>query len=130
MFTKNDRYCFLVAAILVTAGFALMVLDRAPQGFGILTLWIAPPLLLAGFFLPVVGIIGIGNLRFQPGPDSGKHLGGLVSFLAALVLYSVTLEPTASLWDCSEFIASAYKLQVPHTPGTPLSLLVGRIFYF
>lgn len=128
MFSGNDRYCFLTAVIFVTAGFALMVLDRAPQGFGILTLWIAPPLLLAGFFLPVVGIIGIENLRFQTGPCGGKHLGGLISFLAALFLYSITLEPTASLWDCSEFIASAYKLQVPHTPGTPLSLLIGRMF--
>ncbi len=44
------------------------------------------------------------------------------------MVYVLTLEPTASLLDCSEFIAAAYKLQVPHTPGTPLSLLIGRVF--
>ena len=128
MFSKNDRYCFLLAAILIAAGLALMLLDRAPQGFGILTLWIAPLLLLAGFFLPIVGLSGAASLRFRPATFNGKHLGGLLTFLAALFIYSATLEPTASLWDCSEFIASAYKLQVPHTPGTPLSLLIGRVF--
>lgn len=46
----------------------------------------------------------------------------------ALTTYLLTLEPTASVWDCSEFIATVYKLQVPHTPGTPLLLLVGRLF--
>src|SRR5688572_18318710 len=114
MFSKNDRYCFLVAALIMTAGFALMVFDPAPHGFGIPTLWVAPPLLLAAFFLPVVGIIGIGNLRVGRGANSGKRLGGLICFFVPLLLYWTTLEPTASLWDCSEFIASAYKLQVPH----------------
>ena len=53
---------------------------------------------------------------------------GLSAFVISLTTYLLTLEPTASLWDCSEFIASSYKLQVPHSPGTPLSLLVGRLF--
>jgi len=53
---------------------------------------------------------------------------GWVSFLIALVVYLLTLEPTVSLWDCGEFIASSYKLQVGHPPGAPLFLIVGRIF--
>ena len=40
----------------------------------------------------------------------------------------MTIEKTASLWDCGEFIAAAYKLQVVHEPGAPLFLMLGRIF--
>ncbi len=42
----------------------------------------------------------------------------------------LTVEETASFWDCGEFIASSYKLQVPHPPGAPFFLLMGRIFSF
>ncbi len=53
---------------------------------------------------------------------------GWASFLIALVVYLLTLEPTVSLWDCGEFIASSYKLQVGHPPGAPLFMMIGRIF--
>ena len=46
----------------------------------------------------------------------------------ALIVYLLTIEPTVSLWDCGEFIASSYKLQVGHPPGAPLYMLVGRVF--
>ena len=49
-------------------------------------------------------------------------------FLTALITYSLTVEPTVSLWDCGEFIASAYKLEVGHPPGAPLFMLLGRFF--
>jgi hypothetical protein len=131
-FSQNYSY-FLVALALLLLGFILMAVDPADNGFGVLTLWIAPPILLAGFALPVLGILGADHFRTLHVVQAWKtnpvqHAGGLVAFLAAFVTYLVTLEPTASLWDCSEFIASAYKLQVPHTPGTPLSLLFGRMF--
>jgi len=56
-----------------------------------------------------------------------RILGWLV-FLIAAIVYLLTLEPTTSLWDCGEFIASAYKLQVGHPPGAPLFMIVARFF--
>lgn len=55
-----------------------------------------------------------------------KALGWGV-FLVALVTYTLTVEPTASFWDCGEFIACAFKLQVPHPAGAPFFLLIGRM---
>ena len=49
-------------------------------------------------------------------------------FLVSAVVYGLTLEPTLSLWDCGEFLVSAYKLQISHAPGAPLFMLLGRVF--
>jgi len=57
-----------------------------------------------------------------------NNLTGWVSFLIAAVVYLLTIEPTTSLWDCGEFIASAYKLQVGHPPGAPLFMIMARFF--
>ena len=54
-------------------------------------------------------------------------IGGWVAFLIAFVTYTLTVEPTASFWDCGEFIACAFKLQVPHPAGAPFYLLIGRL---
>ena len=53
---------------------------------------------------------------------------GWLSFVIALTVYLLTMEPTVSLWDCGEYIASSYKLQVGHPPGAPLFQMIGRIF--
>ncbi len=53
--------------------------------------------------------------------------GGIV-FLTALITYGLTVAPTASFWDCGEFIATANELEVPHPPGAPLYLVVARLF--
>jgi hypothetical protein len=53
---------------------------------------------------------------------------GWLSFVTALIVYTLTLEPSASFWDSGEFIASAYKLQVVHQPGAPLYLMLGKVF--
>jgi len=53
---------------------------------------------------------------------------GWVAFAVAAVTYLTTMEPTASFWDCGEFISSAYKLDVGHPPGAPFFMLTGRFF--
>ena len=53
---------------------------------------------------------------------------GWMVFAVAATTYLLTMEPTASFWDCGEFIASAYKLDVGHPPGAPFFMLVGRFF--
>jgi hypothetical protein len=59
-----------------------------------------------------------------------NNLTGWGIFVIALSAYWLTMEETASYWDCGEFIAVSYKLQVPHPPGAPLFLLLGRMFSF
>ena len=55
-------------------------------------------------------------------------LTGCAVFLIATVTYLSTIEPTASFWDCGEFIASSYKLEVGHPPGNPVFQLIARAF--
>ncbi len=56
-----------------------------------------------------------------------RIIGWLVFAIATLVFF-LTLEPTASWWDCGEYIATAYKLQVGHPPGAPAFQILGRFF--
>ena len=53
---------------------------------------------------------------------------GWVVFLIALITFSLTVEPTASYWDCAEYIATSAKLQVGHPPGAPFYQMMGAIF--
>ena len=53
---------------------------------------------------------------------------GWTVFLIASVTYILTIEPTASWWDCGEFITSAYKFEVGHPPGAPFHMILGRFF--
>ncbi len=53
---------------------------------------------------------------------------GWIVFLIATAVYVLTLEPTTSLWDCGEYITTAFKLEVGHPPGAPLFMMLGRLF--
>ncbi len=57
-----------------------------------------------------------------------NNLTGWLAFAISAFVYLSTIEPTGSFWDCGEFIAAAYKLQVGHPPGASLFLLIGRFF--
>jgi hypothetical protein len=57
-----------------------------------------------------------------------NNIGGWVIFVVALITYWLTLEPTASYWDCGEFIIQADKLEIGHPPGNPIFMLTARFF--
>ena len=56
------------------------------------------------------------------------NLMGWLTFAVAALVYCSTIEPTASFWDCPEFITTAYKLEVGHPPGAPFFMLTGNLF--
>lgn len=53
---------------------------------------------------------------------------GWITFAIAAFVYCSTIEPSASFWDCPEFITTAYKLEVGHPPGAPFFMLTGNLF--
>lgn len=57
-----------------------------------------------------------------------NNLIGWFSFLIAFIVYSLTVEPTVSFWDCGEYISTSAKLQLGHPPGAPLYQMIGAFF--
>ena len=128
---SNSKKAYLITSIILQAtALVLMKLDTSPHGFSSLSLTTAPILLFIGLLLPLFIFSGMSMNSVKTCIYSEPLLsfGFGLSVLVPLVTYILTLEPTASIWDCSETIATAYKLQVPHTPGIPLTLLIGRLF--
>jgi hypothetical protein len=63
------------------------------------------------------------DLDYRP-----SYLAATIAALVVLLLYLITLAPTTAMWDTSEYIAAAYTLGLPHPPGNPLFVLIGRVF--
>ena len=57
-----------------------------------------------------------------------NNIFGWLAFVIAATTYCLTVEPTASFWDCPEFITTASKLEVGHPPGAPFFMLTGNFF--
>ena len=60
--------------------------------------------------------------------EKWNRLIATLTFFIALTVYSLTVEPTASYWDCAEYISTSAKLQVGHPPGAPLFQMLGAFF--
>src|SRR5512138_1132995 len=63
------------------------------------------------------------DLDYRP-----SYLAGSIVTLVVFLLYLITLAPSTAMWDTSEYIAAAYTLGLPHPPGNPLFVIVGRSF--
>ena len=66
-------------------------------------------------------VIGMKDFKFY------DRITGWAVFAVAAICYLLTVEPTASWWDCGEFIATSVKLEVGHPPGAPLWMIIGRV---
>ena len=67
-------------------------------------------------------------VNFDMNYNKINNIFGWVAFVIATLTYVLTLEPSASFWDCGEFIACIYRLQVAHQPGAPLFTMIGKVF--
>jgi Protein O-mannosyl-transferase TMEM260-like/Tetratricopeptide repeat len=57
-----------------------------------------------------------------------SNIVAAIILIFTTIVYTLTVAPTVSFWDCGEFIATSFRMSVPHPPGAPLFLMVGRIF--
>jgi hypothetical protein len=79
----------------------------------------------------IIGILTTFGLPKRQIMQSYKRLNNILGWLVftiASAVYIITSEPTMSYWDCGEYIATSFKLEVGHAPGAPLFQMLGRFF--
>ena len=118
-----------VLATLAAAALVLGFIDLARGGISI-----APSLLVVGYCVLVPAAIWrrttttLTQRRSPSTPSTAPYrTAGFVS-LGVLLLYLATLAPSTAMWDTSEYITAAYTLGLPHPPGNPFFVLLGRVF--
>ena len=111
-----SRWSWAVPVIVLGAGF----LDLIQGGITISAILLAVGFLVA---IPWVLLRGSGT-----SDDAPPYRDALIAAVAVLALYLLTLSPTTAMWDASEYIAAAYTFGLPHPPGNPLFVIVGRVF--
>lgn len=128
LFTKRNIQLLLLSLSLITAGFLVMKFDPSESAYGFWALTIGPVMVVVGFIFGIISVFHDMNLIACWKGQWKMLIAGWSIFVVSFAVFQNTMEQTASLWDCAEFIACAYKLQVPHAPGAPLFLMIGRIF--
>jgi hypothetical protein len=111
-----SRWSWLVPVIVLGAGF----LDLTRGGITVSAILLALGFLVA---IPWALLTGSGAPDGTP-----PYREALVAGVAVLALYLLTLSPTTAMWDASEYIAAAYTFGLPHPPGNPFFVIIGRVF--
>ncbi len=109
-------WSWVVPVLLLGAGF----LDLVRGGITLSAI-----LLSAGFLVAIPWALLAGS---RASDDAPPYREAILAGAAVLALYLVTLSPTTALWDASEYIAAAYTFGLPHPPGNPLFVIIGRFF--
>ena len=124
--TKNYRLALLWLAVVaaLVAGYADLV--RGGMTFSAVMLVLGycalVPAAIWWGHAPALGVAHAARSRRQP-----SYAAAAVAAFAVFALYLLTLAPTTAMWDASEYIAAAYTFGIPHPPGNPLFVLVGRV---
>ncbi len=111
-----------------TLAAALLVLGFADLTRGGIT--IAPILLVLGYCVAVPwALLGAGRYRAEStGDEAPPYRAAGIAALLIFVLYLLTLSPSTAMWDTSEYMAAAYTMGLPHPPGNPMFVILGRFF--
>jgi len=117
---ERKTYLFIGAAIALVIGFA----DLVRGGITVSALMLA----IAYCVLIPLGIWSTGVPAPESDADRSPYGAAAIVSAVILALYLVTMAPSTAMWDTSEYIAAAYTFGLPHPPGNPFFVILGRVF--